>query len=173
MLMIGGKTDKGHTIHLIVGPESEFYMDIHGTQSIDITQLLMAMNGTRKVVLELTRCKSEVQTAQQMTASDIPHLNSFVPSRPVKHTDGPDLDTILGTPIDAPVSSSTPVQKPIKVRATKPIVGRCSYCGTVDSPLVDVPNFRICRSCIQIELGKSRAQSDRQVAAEADKVRGE
>jgi ribosomal protein S14 len=121
------------------------------------------MNGTKKVVLSLTRSKSEVQTSQQMIAAEIPHLNSFGQVRTVKPTEGPDLDTILSQP-----ANPQPVKKPIKS-----VIGRCSYCGTPDSTLMDIPNFKICKSCIQIELGKSRSQSDQQVTAEADKVRGE
>ena len=176
MLMIGGKTDQGHTIHLIVGPESDFYMDVHGTQVMDITPLLLAMNGT-SVLLALTRCKSETQTAQQMTNSEIPHLNSFAkpvqPQGVVKDmSTGPDLDTIMcktAPPVQLP---QKPPKVPVKTAVAKSSKGRCNYCGTPDSVLMDIPNFKICKACIQIELGRKQEMSDKQVKDAADSIIG-
>lgn len=145
MLIVGSKNDEGHLIHVISGPETEFYMDIHGSQVMDITPLLLAMNGTPRICLSMTRCKSEVATSQIMTGSEIQHLNSFVKS-----------DTPAASPA-TPTTGSSKIDELLKQpapAAKKTTTGKCSYCGKDNSELLAVPGFSICTACAQIELGR-------------------
>ena len=153
MLVLGGKSKDGHILHMIVGPESEFHMDVHGVSFMDITPLLLAMNGTGQVQLSFTRCKSELVTSKCMQATGIPHLNSFQVA-------------------EEPEAEQKPGRKQKKVEkdpgAITPSiqVGRCSYCGVADQELLRIPGVKICGPCAQIELGRRREDAANKVADE-------
>lgn len=187
MLLIGGKTEAGHVLHLIVGPESEFHMDVHGSQLLDITPLLIAMNGSSKIFVSLTRCKSEANTSQLMDVSSIPHLNSFAKTGVVGATSNisntsdtsnasnasdtspvgfPDIADFLEQPapktgVKRGARKSKAVDQSTvqsgQSLAIKP--GKCAYCGAADTELLPVPGFEICAQCAQIELGKARPKT--------------
>ena len=149
MLVLGGKGSEGHVLHLIVGPESDFHLDVHGVGVLDITPLLLAMNGTARVQLQLTRCKSEIVTSKCMQATGVPHLNSFE-------------------------ITEEPEAKPGRAKRRDPgaivpagSVGRCSYCGVQDVELLPIPGIKICGACAHLELSRIR------VAQEAKVVEGE
>ena len=144
MLVLGGKSKEGHTLHLIVGPESEFHMDVHGASFLDITPLLAAMNGSERVQLSFTRCKSELITSKCMQVTGIPHLNSFqVAEEP------PETSSRAGR-------RSKKAEKDPGAILPAILMGRCSYCGLPDQELLKIPDIKICSSCAQIELGRKR-----------------
>jgi len=168
MLLAGGKNDTGHILHVIVGSESEFYMDIHGAVVIDITPLLVSMNGSPHISLSLTRCKNEVITSKLMDAADIQHLNSFTPAV-VKKEAGPDLAKILSSTSVSGASKAETCHPKEKPATPKKNTGRCSYCGK-SVPLMDIPGFKICNECVQIELGRRRESADKIIGVVADDV---
>ena len=136
MLVLGGHNQLGNVLHVIMGPESELHQDIHGAQILDITQLLAMMSGTDKVYLSLTRCRSEQVTAQIMSGSGVPYINSF---------------TGTGTPGTPKVVTPQPRQD-----SQDPTVApkqKCSYCSA-EAELLPVDGFSICGSCAAIELGR-------------------
>ena len=150
MIVVGGKNQIGHVLHVIVGPESEFYMDVHGAKVLELTPLLMAMNGAERIFLSFTRCRSEQLTTQLMNASQVPHLNSFGTSTPAT-----DKDAAAETPSgDNAVAPKTAKPKP-----------KCSYCSGDNMPLLPIPGFKICAECAQIELGRmKKITADKQAA---------
>jgi hypothetical protein len=130
MLVVGGKHPAGQILHVIVGPESELHMDIHGAKIIDLTPILSQFEGNEHVYMSLTRCRGEVETKQRMNAQAIPYISSFTPPAKEEVEDKP--STVVNP--QAPAN--------------------CTYCGSKDKPLLPVPGFRICPECVQIELGR-------------------
>ena len=49
MLALVGKNPMGNVLHVITGPESEFFVDIHGAKILDVTELLNLMDGDERV----------------------------------------------------------------------------------------------------------------------------
>ena len=149
MLVLGSKSREGHVLRLIVGPETDLYLDVHGAGTLDLTPVLFAMNGATKVMLSLTRCKSETSTSRCMQATAVPHLNSFEetaepeqPGRAARET--PDPEAILPAVV----------------------TGRCSFCGKPDIELLRVPGVKVCPVCAQIELNRLRISQDTEATKE-------
>lgn len=149
MLVVGGKNPLGHVVHMIVGPETEFQTDIHGATVVDVTPLLMAMNGAERIFLSYTRCRSEFQTAQIMNSSEVPHLNSFVTSQNNAENKG------------ANVPAAAPTGEQVKKTT------RCSYCNSTSASLLPIPGFKICTECAQIELGRKRQAAEKEIKKDA------
>ena len=126
MLVVGGKHPAGQILHVIVGPESELHMDIHGAKIIDLTPILSQFEGNEHVYMSLTRCRGELETKQRMNAQQIPYLSSFTP--PAKEEEK---------------------AEPAAVQA------RCTYCGNPERTLLPLPGFRICQECARIELSRT------------------
>ena len=127
MLVLGGHNALGNVLHVIVGPESDFYQDINGCATLDITPVLAAMNGTEKCYISLTRCRSEQGTSHAMAAGKLSFLNSL--AAPVAERDKPTVDTPETT------------------------AGTCQYCGRHAS-LLPIEGFKVCSDCAAIELGR-------------------
>ena len=68
MLLIPGHNPAGNVLHVIIGPESELYCDLHGMQVADITEMLSLFNANEPVHLQLTRTSSERVTAAGLIA---------------------------------------------------------------------------------------------------------
>ena len=133
MLVLGAHNVAGNVLHVVMGPESELHMDIHGANILDITPILARMREDQKVFLSVTRCRSEQQTSTLMATAKVP-FNSTVPSTP---------DTVPSSPDGATTLDSTPVT----AKET------CQYCkGETD--LLPVSGFKVCGSCAAIELGR-------------------
>jgi hypothetical protein len=155
MLLVGSKKDGYVTIHAVIGPETEFYMDLNGAMAADLSPILAGIKGTDKVVLSITRCKNEETTAKIMLATDIPFLGTE--QEEAKGSGDPVVDQI-----EAALSSLEKAQKAApkqnKAASKEPpkTIGRCSYCGKPDVELMPIFGFKICAACVQIELGRNK-----------------
>lgn len=134
MLLFGEKTRDGHTLRVVLGPETDFQLDLTGRAEVEITPLLVAMNGTQKVTVQISRCRSEIMTSRVMDSTQITHINS---SAPDVHA-----DPVPAIPRD-----------PGAILPAQPN-GTCEYCGRQDVELLRVPGVQICGDCTQIELGR-------------------
>lgn len=149
MIILGGQNSVGSVIHLITGPESELYMDLHGANIVDITPLLAALvgySGERKLFISLTRCGDELSTMEALSEVQIPcastGLHKGQAEKPVKdETENPPVAPTGATP------------------KKDSGIGRCRYCGTPNKKLLPIPGFHICESCAQIELGRNKERS--------------
>jgi len=149
MIVVGNQKPDHRVVHVIVGVETELYMDLHGAAEIDVTELMSGLPPGTQVKLRLTRCKSEAGTVRGLVTGDVPHMYSFVgapatqePAGPVKGR-APDLEEIMA-----------------KDRGTRPVPkknGCCSYCGSI-TEILDIPGISICRTCAQIEIGRAQAK---------------
>jgi hypothetical protein len=133
-------------LHLVVGPETELFGDIHGAAVLDVTSLLMEMDGARHVFLTLTQCRSERVTTRNMQSAGIPHISSFgsEPEGAPAGNVGP--ETLNKTPQQDTAETG-------KQAAATTQKGHCEYCKQ-DMQLLPVPGFHICKVCAQIELGR-------------------
>lgn len=132
MILVPGHNPMGNVLHVILGPESDLYADLHGAQVCDITEILRMFEPGSPVFLSVTRTKSEQTTVQGLAGAGVPVA-------------------IAGRPaITNGMSSQTPpVQRSEKT-------GTCLYCGR-EQPLVADASTRICAPCLEIELGLKRA----------------
>jgi hypothetical protein len=141
MLVIPGHNPMGNVIHMILGPESEMFSDIHGATILDVTPILSCMNMEEKVYLHLTRCRSEQQTEAVLKASNIAFFNTFSGWN------------------NAPENLKQIIEKDkpqeIVAKIAKAKVDRCHYCNR-ETTLLPVPGFKICVVCAQIELGQKK-----------------
>ena len=139
MLAIGEKTDTGHTLRIITGPETDFCLDINGVATLDITKMLTAMNGTKKVILTLGRCRSESLASKLMEASNIPHLGALESEKPTPGTEKEPRRPGRAKPKDGEIL---------------PVVGSCSLCGIRNIEMF--PGTTACASCMQIEVARKK-----------------
>ena len=140
MLALMGHNPMGNVLHVIMGPESEFFVDVHGAKILDVTELLNLMSEDERVYLSFTRCKNEGSTESALKAAKAPYMSSFS----VGKCDNPDCPDCKTTP------EAEPAAKPAKKTATNK--KRCYYCHQ-DKVLLPLPGFNICTACAQIELG--------------------
>lgn len=144
MLVILGHNPLGNVIHMIVGPETEMFTDIHGSKIIDITDMLKACEQNQHVFLSLTRCKAEGVTEAMLRASNIPHFNTFAGLADA------------GGGIKSSVTDSK--QKEETKATAKATKDRCTYCKR-ETDLLPIPGYKICAVCAQIELGLLKKKS--------------
>lgn len=153
MLVAQGSNPLGNVLHVICGPVTEAFQDIHGAAVMDITPLLMNLEQERPVFLSLTRCKNEQATSKMIQGTEIPVSSSFGNNKAVSKVTA----TGVADPQEFNMSSGAGGKK----KKTKKKTGKCSYCG-VQTDLLGIPGVRICVPCAQIELGKSgRAAGDK------------
>ena len=151
MIVVPGHNQLGNVLHLIVGPESEFHLDLHGAKIMDLTDVLQQLDGTsERIFLCLTRSKSEAATEHTLTQTDIPHKSSF---GGIPMCDAPDCAVVKGTKL--------PQAEPARPTARKSApsqseLAECEYCGG-KKPLLPIAAFKVCLDCVKIELGLRRA----------------
>ena len=152
MLALKGKAQVGNMLHVIIGPETELFSDIHGAAVMDITPLLMEMDGEQHVFLTLTHCRSEQVTARHMQSADMTHISSFSGMSKAEKDDATsEAYAAFGSAMASDQSKSSKPKSDTK--ESEVAHGRCEYCGQ-DMPLLGLPGFRICKVCAQIELGR-------------------
>jgi hypothetical protein len=171
MLIIGGHNPAGNILHVIVGPETELFTDIHGAKVLDITQILSNMKGDERVFLSLTRCKSEAFTAASLQATNVQYMNSFTGQQVC---DQPSHHVVAGQSQGEPPVAPKPSaqnkqanpqvpQQPVLGLTVMMERGRCQYCGTSDKALMPLQGIRICSDCMAIELGRMREQDKKEL----------
>jgi hypothetical protein len=147
MILVPGKNPIGNVLHVIMGPESELYMDLHGSQIVDITAILNMFDKSVRVVLHVTRSCSERDTIEGLIMAGAPVASTH--GSTVKSGVAPQAQ-----PDAAPAAATAPAA---------PVDGVCSYCAQ-HKAIVSTAAW-ICESCLQIELGlrKQRAQKKKDV----------
>ena len=163
MLALCGKNPSGNVLHLVVGPETELFTDIHGAKILDITPVLRQMNFDRRVFISMTRCRSEASSAALMRSSGIEFLSSFYE---VAEGEGQPANASVNTS-DAANASAVPNAAPTPKPMTPTI--ECDYCR-IKKQLLNVPGFKICTECAQIELGLGRVPDTENTADDISKA---
>jgi hypothetical protein len=151
MVVLSGKSAVGNVIHLIVGPETEFWLDLHGAAITGISEVLKSMDASIPIYLSLTRCRNEAAMIDEIQAA-LAAGETYPFPLP---TPAPDRPTTT-VPISAPVSVSPAI--PAKIDPAG-LLGhrqpsnkvRCSRCGG-DRDLVPKLLPAICYSCVKIDL---------------------
>lgn len=152
MIMLGGHNPMGNVIHLIVGPETEMFMDIHGSMIIPVAELLNTFDKNETVFVSFTRCKSEMATQMMLKNAGIMHMASF---------------SLVGQNIVEPGAQTESKAKQESPKAeSKKSVERCKYCKR-ETELLPIPGFKICTVCAQIELGTAKAAKEKHAASNA------
>ena len=149
MLALCGKNPSGNVLHVVVGPETELFTDIHGAKILDITPALRQMDFDKRVFISLTRCRSEAASASLMRSSGIEFLTSF---QDALDTEDDDMQAV--TKASCNVDAAAAEQHPLVVNN-----GECDYCHVMKA-LVPIPGFKICQECNQIELGLGRVPDE-------------
>jgi len=136
MLAIAGENQLGSDLHIITGPETDIFCDLHGAAIMDVTPLLNKFDFNKPVFLVLTRCKIEGLTHQMLVGSNLVCLSSF-----------DKLPLTNGSIMPVP-----DIKADKKVSKASKKADKCTYCNQVKE-LLPIPGFKICMQCAQIELG--------------------
>ena len=156
MLIIPKKHADTLVLHVILGDESKYFMDIHGGIVIPIGQQIAAArdDGFENVLMMLTRCESERDTAQFLMASDN-LLPVGADGKPMVLASIPRCDH------RTPVNQAT-FQPPLSNPSEMP-TAKCSYCGA-QKVLMPLAGIKICSECVLIELKVKQATQLRETA---------
>jgi len=146
MITLRGQNPMGNVLHVILGPETDLFTDIHGAAVMDITPMLMAMNHDQPVFLSVTRCRSEQHTEQLMGAAGIQERKS----------------SFGGQQCECNQDAALPTAKTDKGGKPEGMVvtlknGKCQFCGN-NLPLLPIEGFKVCALCAQIEIGRKKEQ---------------
>jgi len=176
MLGLAGHNPMGNVLHIIAGPETDVFTDIHGAKILDITDILAVMNPKDRVYISLTRCKSEADTEIALAEAGTKYRSSFNNGENAKK-DAEDAEAehdILLAALKRMAPTGLPEPTPemkadvkkmldkmigkkkstVKRRAKPAAVAKCSFCKR-ETELLGVPGFKICKVCAQIEIGKN------------------
>jgi hypothetical protein len=159
MLAVRGINPAGNVLHVICGPETDLFMDIHGAKILDVTPLLQEMEQSQPVFLMITRCKNEQMTTRQLDGVGAKFLNSF---NPADLGMCPDCEATGAGTNKGPAKGKPEAKKPNSESAGTIQLsrGKCSYCAQ-DRILLPIPQFKICPTCAQIEIGRSDKKKKR------------
>jgi len=138
MIMILGHNPMGNVIHMIAGPETELFQEIHGAKIMDLTETIKTVPSSEHLFISFSRCKSEPMTEAMLRAGNVPYTSSFT-----------GISEALQVGVEAKKSEGSKV---IKEHRSK-----CQYCGR-ETDLLPVPGFKICSVCTQIELGQLKSK---------------
>jgi len=139
MIMVLGQNPLGHVIHMISGPETDLFQDIHGAKIMDLTELIKSFQLADHLFMSYTRCKSEPMTEAMLKAANIPYTSSFSGISEAMQV----------------VGEQKKAESKI-VHETKSKT-KCQYCSR-EIELLPVPGFKICAVCAQIELGQLKTK---------------
>lgn len=140
MILIHGHNPMGNVLHMLVGPETEMFQDIHGAKIMDITEVIKNSVQAESTYISLTRCKSEALTEAMLKASNVPYRSSFTGISEGNATVG-----------------SKPVEAQVESKAKETCKEKCTYCKR-ETTLLPIPGFKICTVCAQIELGQLKSK---------------
>ena len=144
MLVLAGNNPIGNVLHVVSGPETEMFTDIHGAKIVEITSALAAMDPSARIFLSLTRCKSEPAAEARFKAADINYISSFAGK------------TTMASDVPPVQAKKVPTKKPTKAAA---VAQKCEYCKR-EAELLPVPGVKICTICAQIEIGRAKAVAE-------------
>lgn len=142
MLIVTGTNQHGNVLHLIMGPESDHWIDLHGAILTNITDVLNGLDSALPVFIHITRCRSEEYMAAEIEErSDIGETYPFrVPLHVFSQT----------KPAIAPPADSAEDAEPKATEPTK-LIGICDSCGDAKSELVPKLYPAVCYRCIRLD----------------------
>jgi hypothetical protein len=181
MILFGEQSGTGHVLHLLIGPETELFLDVNGSHHLDVTSLLEALKSSKKVVLSINRCRSEADTDIQMEEFEIPHLcnfdkdGNFKDNKKSKKKEEDILAEGLFEDGDFDEEEDDEDDEEVvdvkKVAEKEPKKGYCDYCSK-NTELLDIAGFKICKECVQIELGLKRQKLEKYMSVLGKEIIG-
>lgn len=162
MILLYGKNPVGNVIHAMVGPESELWMDMHGSLTVDITALLQACSDGIPVLLNLTRCGAEAKLSAGLQEAMKFGKYPFLPGTSVFVSTEPGSVAASG-PANAGHEPARPARKQDEAPAEggRSVViqrGTCGRCNDHKAELVPGMSPPICFSCAKIDLYQARKE---------------
>lgn len=164
MIVLAGQNPVANVLHIVTGPETDFWMHVHGAAVMDLTPVLGQMDQTRPIYLHLTRCSEEHSAAARLNAlvsagstyPFAPPVFIFTPNSAKPPAEGVEgADGVQGAPGAVyPEFRQSPKDFP---------TGRCSRCCG-DHELVPKITPAICYSCARIDLGVAHGRRGQQGA---------
>ena len=161
MILVTGTNPAANVLHVVLGPETDFWMQLHGSAAVDLSPLLSKMAQDKPVLLHLTRCPSEHEMAMRLQAVHnagalYPYVPPIVVATPKSVSDQQqqqDAPT-LGAPF--PTQGSGPQAQAVRSVCRR---GRCARCGQTGVELMPKVKESICFSCAALDLGLLRKSS--------------
>lgn len=145
MILVLGKNPGANLLHVLLGHETDFWMQLHGAAAMDLTPVLHQLEAGKPVVLHITRCDDEQAMAHQLQSMSASGGHyPFVPP------------TFVFTPKSAPEPVVAPAAPPAAAKPIPQKATRCQRCLTSNVPLVPELQPSICYKCAQIDLAMAR-----------------
>jgi hypothetical protein len=151
MILLAGKNQMGNVLHVIQGPESAFWNELHGSAAVDITPVLSKMDDQRPVYLHLSTCESEQDTSM--------HLHALMQAGAAYPFAPPSATFVPKTLIDDP-DVQAPKTKPKSNKAKPDVINVCTRCLNPEAKLVPGLTPHICYSCVAIDLHIASTKKD-------------
>ena len=150
MIVLSGRNAVGNVVHLIAGPETEFWMDVHGAAITNISDMLKTLDLSVPTFLSYSKCRDESALLADIKGATEAGVNyPFEPPAAllmsnkdevvVKHKD-------TGAPMAVKSGGHAPVAKAVK-RSVK-----CSRCGDDNTEIVPKLCPPICYNCVKIDM---------------------
>jgi len=172
MILVYGKNPTANVLHVITGPETDFWMQMHGAAAVDLTPVLQQMNHGQPVYLHVTRCDDEQDMASHLqslmadgaeypfvpptfvfTPIERDEAGNPIPPKPMPFMQGPGGP---GKPVvgPGPVAGPVPVSRQQHDKQAAPSIpkGKCSRCQATNVELVPKIIPAMCYGCVQIDL---------------------
>ena len=150
MILLAGKNPMGNVLHVIQGPETRFWHQIHGSAAVDITPILRQMDDQLPVFIHLSECESEADTGARLSSMIQAGVQyPFAPPTTVFLTGGENAqaDAVPAGGVAAEAVGTKTGKRTVTVRT-----GKCSRCINESVDLVPGLDPPICMNCVKIDL---------------------
>jgi hypothetical protein len=165
MIVLGGSNSQANMLHVVLGPESTFWMGLHGAMLSNITPVLNAMDPALPVYIHVSRCESETQMSEVLAAqaalnNPYPfHVlpNVFIPKNASSKTPAQPHVKPAADPTKTPAQPQSQPQPANVVTLQK---GKCVRCGGQRKELVPKVDPAICYDCLHLDLMLAASRRD-------------
>jgi hypothetical protein len=152
MILLMGKNPMGNVLHVIQGPESAFWNELHGSAAIDITPVLHQMDEAQPVYLHISHCDSEQETAMRLSA--MINAGATYPFSPPTAVFAPK------TAMDTPQAPGAKPGVPTQAKPKPDVINACTRCLNENVKLVPGLKPYICYDCVKIDLHIAATKKD-------------
>ena len=153
MIVVPGKNPLGNVVHLVLGPESELFLDMNGAAIASLDDTLAQFDSNRPIFVSITRTRNEADTVSRLQTSGALFHDSFKAN--------PETGKVHATHAKGtgPMPGVPPRQGPKPAPNLE--VGKCQLCSQ-QTRLLPIPGLSICVTCAKIEIGKTLVEKQKQ-----------
>jgi len=149
MIILLGNTGVSSVLHVIVGPETQQWMALHGSAALDISEIVKSVDLTKPLVLHLSDCKNEHAVGANLVARTQAGERYPFASPVIMLAADQAADGIPGPAACGPATAAGEAAE------------TCTRCNQQTDTIIPLLRPPICLSCAQIDLGLAKKKSQR------------